>query len=56
MALLRGTPSVKCGPGETVRSHTPDEFVLAAEVEAGAAFYAALVPRALAALTRSGAR
>jgi acetylornithine deacetylase len=50
MALLAGIPAVKCGPGETARSHTPDEYVLASEVEAGAAFYAALVPAALAAL------
>lgn len=50
MALLAGTPAVKVGPGETSRSHTPDEFVLASELEAGAAFYAKLVPEALAAL------
>ena len=25
MALLQGIPAVKCGPGETARSHTPDE-------------------------------
>jgi acetylornithine deacetylase len=56
MALLRGIPAVKCGPGESVRSHTPDEHVLAREVEAGAAFYAALVPRALGALSGSAAR
>jgi len=50
MALLQGTPAVKCGPGETARSHTPDEFVLASEVEAGEAFYAAFAPAALKAL------
>ena len=50
MALLAGTPAVKCGPGETSRSHTADEFVLASELEAGAAFYARLVPEALEAL------
>jgi acetylornithine deacetylase len=50
MALLAGAPAVKCGPGETVRSHTPDEFVLRSEVEAGLGFYLAFVPAALAAL------
>jgi acetylornithine deacetylase len=50
MALLAGTPAVKCGPGETARSHTADEFVLASELEAGAAFYAKLVPEAIEAL------
>ncbi len=50
MALLAGVSAVKCGPGETSRSHTPDEFVLASELEAGAQFYARFVPAALAAL------
>lgn len=50
MALLTGIPAVKCGPGETARSHTSDEFVLAEELEAGARFYARFVPAALAAL------
>lgn len=50
MALLAGVPAVKCGPGETARSHTPDEFVLAEEVLAGARVYAELVPAALGAL------
>lgn len=50
MALLQGVPAIKCGPGLTARSHTPDEFVTLPELEAGAAFYSALVPRALQAL------
>ena len=50
MALLIGVPAVKCGPGETRRSHTPDEFVTRSELEAGRSFYAALVPAALEAL------
>lgn len=50
MALLQGVPAVKCGPGETARSHTPDEFVLASELELGIAFYGRLVPLALEAL------
>jgi acetylornithine deacetylase len=50
MALLSGTPSVKCGPGQTVRSHTTDEFVLRSEVEAGAAFYRKFATESLKAL------
>ena len=56
MALLRGVPSVKCGPGQTARSHTPDEYVLLNELEAGLAFYRALAPRALTALATTAAR
>jgi len=48
MALLPGVPAVKCGPGETLRSHTPNEFVLRDEVLAGTRFYTELAPRALA--------
>ena len=59
MALLRDSdrvvPAVKCGPGETARSHTPDEFVLASELEAGMQFYARFVPAAMDAL-RGAAR
>ncbi len=39
MALLQGAPAVKCGPGRTERSHTTDEFVTRAELEAGFRFY-----------------
>jgi acetylornithine deacetylase len=42
MALLPGIPAVKCGPGQTARSHTPDEFVTRDELAAGAAFYTEL--------------
>lgn len=42
-ALLDGVPAVKCGPGESERSHTADEYVLEAEVLDGARFYAELV-------------
>ncbi|HKE01797.1 MAG TPA: M20/M25/M40 family metallo-hydrolase [Planctomycetota bacterium] len=56
MALLRGVPAVKCGPGETERSHVPDEYVLESELEAGAAFYRELAPAALEAMAAAVAR
>ncbi len=59
MALLQGVPAIKCGPGETSRSHTPNEYVTEGEVLAGCAFYAALMPalaERLAPSARQGAR
>ena len=35
-------PTVKAGPGDTERSHTPDEWVAERDVARGAAFYEAL--------------
>jgi len=43
MVFLNGTPAVKCGPGKTERSHTPDEYVLGDEILAGAQFYTRLI-------------
>jgi acetylornithine deacetylase len=43
MVFLEGIPAVKCGPGRTERSHTPDEFVLESEILDGARFYTRLV-------------
>jgi acetylornithine deacetylase len=43
MALLRGVPAVKCGPGRTERSHVPDEFVTRDELAAGFRFYARIL-------------
>ncbi|HEY0515100.1 MAG TPA: M20/M25/M40 family metallo-hydrolase [Thermoanaerobaculia bacterium] len=43
MVFLQGIPAIKCGPGRSERSHTPDEFVLESEILAGARFYARLV-------------
>ncbi|MEK7704796.1 MAG: M20/M25/M40 family metallo-hydrolase [Myxococcota bacterium] len=37
--FFAGIPGIKVGPGESERSHTPDEFVLEKEILAGAAFY-----------------
>lgn len=50
MALLPGIPAIKCGPGQTARSHTPDEFILEGELVEGARFYTKLIPAALEAL------
>jgi acetylornithine deacetylase len=36
-------PSLKCGPGESARSHTADEFVYLAELEAGFQTYLSLL-------------
>lgn len=36
-------PAVKIGPGDTMRSHTADEYVLISEVEEGITGYAALL-------------
>lgn len=44
-AWLRGIPAIKAGPGDSKRSHTPDEYVEVAELEAGAAFYETLIRR-----------
>jgi acetylornithine deacetylase len=38
-AFLRGIPAVKIGPGDTQRSHRPNEYIRLSELEAGAAFY-----------------
>ncbi|HXC15868.1 MAG TPA: M20/M25/M40 family metallo-hydrolase [Holophagaceae bacterium] len=43
-AYLGDIPAVKIGPGDTHRSHRADEYLTLAELEAGIAFYSALVP------------
>jgi len=43
MVYMEGIPAVKCGPGKSERSHTPDEFVLESEIVDGARFYTRLV-------------
>jgi acetylornithine deacetylase len=42
-AFLAHLPAVKAGPGDTYRSHRPDEWLSKAELKAGAAFYEKLV-------------
>jgi acetylornithine deacetylase len=46
--FLRHTDAVKCGPGTSRRSHTPDEYVDLPEVSAARTFYAGLVRAYLA--------
>lgn len=41
-AFLRDVPAIKAGPGDTARSHRPNEYLLFSELEAGAAFYVRL--------------
>ncbi len=41
--FLGGLPTVKAGPGDTHRSHRPDEYLLRSELHRGAAFYRALI-------------
>ncbi len=41
--FLKGVPTVKAGPGDSRRSHTPDEYLEVAELEAGVRFYEALI-------------
>lgn len=38
-AFLGDIPAVKVGPGDTLRSHTPNEYLLLSELEAGVEFY-----------------
>ncbi|MGI8819264.1 MAG: M20/M25/M40 family metallo-hydrolase [Chthoniobacterales bacterium] len=38
-AFLQGIPAVKAGPGDTERSHRPNEYLWLSELEAGNRFY-----------------
>jgi acetylornithine deacetylase len=42
-AFLGNVPTVKVGPGDTLRSHRPDEYLALVELEAGVAFYQQLI-------------
>ncbi|WP_224249659.1 M20/M25/M40 family metallo-hydrolase [Hyalangium gracile] len=42
-AFLGQVPAVKVGPGDTLRSHKPDEYLALVELEAGVAFYQRLI-------------
>jgi acetylornithine deacetylase len=41
--FLKGIPTVKAGPGDSKRSHAPDEYIEIAELEAGVDFYEKLI-------------
>jgi acetylornithine deacetylase len=43
LVFMAGIPALKCGPGRTERSHTPDEFVLESEILEGSRFYTRFV-------------
>ena len=43
LTFFRGIPAVKVGPGESERSHRPDEFVFEQEIVDGAQFYERLL-------------
>lgn len=43
MVFLRGVPAVKIGPGDTQRSHTPDEYVLESEIRQATVGYERIV-------------
>lgn len=43
MVFLKGIPAVKIGPGQSPRSHTPDEFIFARELADGAAAYGRMI-------------
>ena len=51
-AFLQNIPAVKAGPGDTRRSHQPNEYVLIDELEAGAAFYRKAAQNYFAAIAR----
>jgi len=56
LVFFRGVDAIKVGPGDTERSHTADEYVLADEVVEGALFYRRLIDAfALSAGTGSAA-
>jgi acetylornithine deacetylase len=53
LVFFSPTPAIKVGPGQTERSHAPDEFVLENELLAGARFYEQLVLAYAASRSRS---
>ncbi|MEO8197193.1 MAG: M20/M25/M40 family metallo-hydrolase [Thermoanaerobaculia bacterium] len=50
LTFFRGIPALKVGPGQSERSHRPDEFVLEDEIVAGAEFYERLLLELAAAM------
>lgn len=43
MALLPGIPTLKIGPGDSSRSHTPDEYIRLDEIESGIETYKRII-------------
>lgn len=54
-AFLRDVPAVKIGPGDTNRSHRPNEYLLLSELEAGGQSYAQLARNYFALAAKEGA-
>lgn len=44
---LMSFPTLKCGPGDSARSHTADEFIYISEVEEGVKFYIQLLSKVI---------
>ena len=42
-AFLKGIPTVKVGPGNTNRSHQPNEYLLLSELKEGVMFYSQFI-------------
>jgi acetylornithine deacetylase len=42
-AFLKGIPAVKVGPGDTNRSHRPNEYLLLSELKDGVVFYSRFI-------------
>ena len=39
-------PALKCGPGDSARSHTADEYILLSEIKEGLEGYIAMIGQA----------
>jgi acetylornithine deacetylase len=42
-ALVNGVPTLKMGPGDTIRSHTANEYVLISEIRDGIEKFATML-------------
>ncbi|MEP6822469.1 MAG: M20/M25/M40 family metallo-hydrolase, partial [Chthoniobacterales bacterium] len=54
-AFLSDIPAVKAGPGDSARSHRPNEYLLLEELEAGAKFYCRLAGEYFARMSQEAA-
>jgi acetylornithine deacetylase len=54
MVFLRDLPALKIGPGDSRRSHTPDEFITLEELQSGAAVYERIIREYFTASAHSG--